>query len=66
MDTPPLITFVRESLKRLPKSQAALARELEVSESWLNKFLTGKPACSNPTSRRLQKLVDYCNGTKAD
>jgi len=64
MDIPPLITFVRDSLKRIPKSQADLARELDVSESWLNKFLNENPACSNPTSRRLQRLVDYCNGVK--
>lgn len=48
---------VRAYLRNHWKGQAVIAKELEVSPSWLNKFING--AFDNLRVKRLQRLVDW-------
>lgn len=57
------LDVIRERLKGIPdKTQDELARELKVSASWLNKFLRGETACSNPRFSTLKRMQRYTEG----
>jgi transcriptional regulator with XRE-family HTH domain len=48
---------IRQYLKNHPSSQRELAHELDISLSWLSKFVSH--AFNNPTSKRLSHLADW-------
>ena len=51
------IQWAREQLRESAGSMAAIAREIEVTHSWILMFARGK--IPNPTYRNLRRLLDY-------
>lgn len=45
-------------VKRRPFTQEAIARQLNISQAYLSRILTGKRNCPKRIERRLHKIVD--------